>query len=479
MPTTPFSNDQCERCSSAYTLVKRKKNCIVCRQSFCPTCAPRERHHPCRICLICQLISSESTTQEELLSIKVKHLRSYLQAKNIPNHTCTEKQELVDLIVRSRNLPFLYLQQQAAQNNPTNTNSNYFTTQTTTPPNPQFQTNYFNTSFSTCASSSSSSTTSNMPQPPPLPKQTNSNTSHPFTNFQHTMSSFASQMNHFAANLQDYVSNTVSGVLHHALHPQHSEANNSNVNYSSVPNGGNISSFNFGTTMNAPGFASYTFSSPGSFVYTSSTNGNQQASSSNNAQYQQMPQQQPRGSNSQSNRHRHSTSSSTTNLYNPDQRPANTMHHNSQSTPTNLQSSNNSNQNAGEATVQPSQQRIRRKSLSDIKDDQNIEDLSIKELKEILATNFVNYKGCVEKSELIEKVRRLYRDRASQQEKAKELDGLTTGDTELCKVCMDSTVECVFLDCGHMVTCVKCGKLLAECPICRQNIIRVVRVFKS
>ncbi|CAF0737337.1 unnamed protein product [Didymodactylos carnosus] len=478
MPTPPFSNDQCERCNTAYTLIKRKKNCIVCRQSFCPNCAPRERHYPCRVCLICQLISSESSTQEQLLAVKVKHLRSYLQAKNIPNHTCTEKQELVDLIVRSRHLPFHYLQQQAAQNNSTNSNNNYFTTQTTIPPNQQFQTNYFNTtSFSTSASSSSSSSTaSNMPPPPPPPKQTNSNPSHPFTNFQHTMSSFASQMNHFAANLQDYVSSTVSGVLHHALHPQHPEANNTNTNHTSTPNSGNTSSFNFGTTMNAPGFASYTFSSPGSFVYTSSTNGNQQTPPSDNAQYQQPPPQQNRRSNPQPNRHRQGTSSSTTNLHNPDQRTANNMHHNSQSTPTNLQASNNSNQNVEGATAQPPPQRIRRKSLSDIKDDQNIEDLSIKELKEILATNFVNYKGCVEKSELIEKVQRLYRDRTSQQEKAKELDGMSTGDTELCKVCMDSTVECVFLDCGHMVTCVKCGKLLAECPICRQNIIRVVRL---
>ncbi|CAF1556816.1 unnamed protein product, partial [Adineta steineri] len=53
------------------------------------------------------------------------------------------------------------------------------------------------------------------------------------------------------------------------------------------------------------------------------------------------------------------------------------------------------------------------------------------------------------------------------------------GDNELCKICMDAIADCVFLDCGHMVTCVKCGKLLNECPICRSNIVRVVRVFKS
>jgi len=123
--------------------------------------------------------------------------------------------------------------------------------------------------------------------------------------------------------------------------------------------------------------------------------------------------------------------------------------------------------------------RTRRKSLSELNNEQNIEDLSVRELKEILVANFVDYKGCVEKSELIEKVRRLYRDRQNEKIKAKELDNATASDSELCKVCMDAIADCVFLDCGHMVTCVKCGKLLAECPICRSNIVRVVRVFKS
>lgn len=34
---------------------------------------------------------------------------------------------------------------------------------------------------------------------------------------------------------------------------------------------------------------------------------------------------------------------------------------------------------------------------------------------------------------------------------AKEIDDLAPGDTELCKICMDAIVDCVFLDCGHMV----------------------------
>jgi E3 ubiquitin-protein ligase RNF34 len=43
----------------------------------------------------------------------------------------------------------------------------------------------------------------------------------------------------------------------------------------------------------------------------------------------------------------------------------------------------------------------------------------VRELKEILAANFVDYKGCVEKNELIEKVRRLYRDRQNEKVKGK------------------------------------------------------------
>lgn len=31
---------------------------------------------------------------------------------------------------------------------------------------------------------------------------------------------------------------------------------------------------------------------------------------------------------------------------------------------------------------------------------------------------------------------------------------------DLCKICMDAPIECVFLECGHMATCTACGKVL-------------------
>ena len=50
---------------------------------------------------------------------------------------------------------------------------------------------------------------------------------------------------------------------------------------------------------------------------------------------------------------------------------------------------------------------------------------------------------------------------------------------DICKICMDAAVDCILLECGHMITCTKCGKRLADCPICRQYITRVVHVFRS
>ncbi|XP_028937544.1 E3 ubiquitin-protein ligase rififylin [Ornithorhynchus anatinus] len=120
----------------------------------------------------------------------------------------------------------------------------------------------------------------------------------------------------------------------------------------------------------------------------------------------------------------------------------------------------------------------RRASLSDLGREEDVEALSVRQLKEILARNFVNYKGCCEKWELMERVTRLFRDR--QRELRHPGSAAALGlEENLCKICMDSPVDCVLLECGHMVTCTKCGKRMSECPICRQYVIRAVRVFRS
>ncbi|XP_050986228.1 E3 ubiquitin-protein ligase rififylin isoform X2 [Labeo rohita] len=127
----------------------------------------------------------------------------------------------------------------------------------------------------------------------------------------------------------------------------------------------------------------------------------------------------------------------------------------------------------------------RRASLSDLGSVEDIEALSVRQLKEILARNFVDYKGCCEKWELMERVTRLYHDQKDLQNMVSNTTEGTDGgsgpavEENLCKICMDSPIDCVLLECGHMVTCTKCGKRMNECPICRQYVVRAVHVFRS
>uniref|UniRef100_A0A8C6YII7 Ring finger protein 34 n=1 Tax=Naja naja TaxID=35670 RepID=A0A8C6YII7_NAJNA len=128
----------------------------------------------------------------------------------------------------------------------------------------------------------------------------------------------------------------------------------------------------------------------------------------------------------------------------------------------------------------PGQSRKRaRASLSDISSLDDVEGLTVRQLKEILACNFVNYSGCCEKWELVEKVSRLYRESQTNHRLQGEKPPLTDEDDNLCRICMDAVIDCVLLECGHMVACTKCGKRLSECPICRQFVVRAVHVFKS
>uniref|UniRef100_A0A8C6T1A0 RING-type E3 ubiquitin transferase n=1 Tax=Neogobius melanostomus TaxID=47308 RepID=A0A8C6T1A0_9GOBI len=136
--------------------------------------------------------------------------------------------------------------------------------------------------------------------------------------------------------------------------------------------------------------------------------------------------------------------------------------------------------------VSPATQRRIRASLSDLDTEAAIENLSVRQLKEILARNFVNYSGCCEKWELLERVHRLYREneqnRRSMENVSITADGVKSQlslDENLCRICMDAIIDCVLLECGHMVTCTKCGKRMSECPICRQYVVRAVHVFKS
>ncbi|NXY82710.1 MUL1 ligase, partial [Alcedo cyanopectus] len=51
-----------------------------------------------------------------------------------------------------------------------------------------------------------------------------------------------------------------------------------------------------------------------------------------------------------------------------------------------------------------------------------------------------------------------------------------------CVICLNTPKSCVFLECGHVCSCHQCYQALPEpkrCPICRQNISRVVPMYNS
>ena len=128
----------------------------------------------------------------------------------------------------------------------------------------------------------------------------------------------------------------------------------------------------------------------------------------------------------------------------------------------------------------PGDQRV---LLEDVEDEATLSCLSSRQLKDMLAFNYVNYRDCLERGELVERAVWLWRNK--QRAKSRDASGqsasakASVGGGGTCAICMDAEADAVFLDCGHLVACTECGRRLAECPICRRNIIRVVKVFKS
>ena len=161
--------------------------------------------------------------------------------------------------------------------------------------------------------------------------------------------------------------------------------------------------------------------------------------------------------------------------------------------PQQAQQQNTASQNTEEPPSATSTRNVKRRaSVSELTSEEDIDNLTIRQMKEILTSNFVDYKGVCERNELIERVKTLFKshiqnkrltDELNQQgvnnNSKEEASGHKLTEDDLCKICMDAIVDCVLLDCGHMISCTKCGKRLAECPMCRKNIIKVVRVFKS
>jgi len=48
-----------------------------------------------------------------------------------------------------------------------------------------------------------------------------------------------------------------------------------------------------------------------------------------------------------------------------------------------------------------------------------------------------------------------------------------------CCVCLNATCDCVFYRCGHICACLKCARNCKKCPICREKVSDIIKIWKS
>ncbi|XP_053396386.1 baculoviral IAP repeat-containing protein 3-like isoform X2 [Mercenaria mercenaria] len=50
-------------------------------------------------------------------------------------------------------------------------------------------------------------------------------------------------------------------------------------------------------------------------------------------------------------------------------------------------------------------------------------------------------------------------------------------ENQMCKICLDSRADIIFLPCGHMVSCPQCAPALTKCPVCRKTVNGHIKAF--
>ena len=58
----------------------------------------------------------------------------------------------------------------------------------------------------------------------------------------------------------------------------------------------------------------------------------------------------------------------------------------------------------------------------------------------------------------------------------KSSEKLVVGD---CSICLSLPSRICFIPCGHLCACSECSKKIAECPICREDILGKMTVYAS
>ncbi|KAJ8927929.1 hypothetical protein NQ314_019559 [Rhamnusium bicolor] len=59
------------------------------------------------------------------------------------------------------------------------------------------------------------------------------------------------------------------------------------------------------------------------------------------------------------------------------------------------------------------------------------------------------------------------------------LQNLTTINTSECVICLENECQIVFVPCGHLCCCFQCSTSVGECPLCRTDIERKIKIYLS
>lgn len=52
-------------------------------------------------------------------------------------------------------------------------------------------------------------------------------------------------------------------------------------------------------------------------------------------------------------------------------------------------------------------------------------------------------------------------------------------EMDLCQICYGEEQDALFYDCGHVCACVDCARQVDICPICRKNVLNVVKIYRA
>jgi hypothetical protein len=108
---------------------------------------------------------------------------------------------------------------------------------------------------------------------------------------------------------------------------------------------------------------------------------------------------------------------------------------------------------------------------------EHLEAMSVSMLKQILEANNIDYADCVERRDLVDKIRRTCPHVVA----THNLDAmLEVDDHDLCVICMDNRINTVMVPCGHFCICHPCARELSHvCPICRSHVQMVQRIYHA